>query len=248
MWSHVSTCVAGVIDHWVAIVTGSSVSLFILVKEKWSDKPVRWKTILAIFFAGFLISLFFAWQDQYTSAEWRGGEVSRLNGLIQGRDAEITNLRNELMQKDRPVVLQYATDPEITKMLNRQDQELAKLKNSLPSPKKRALQVSNDLLKFLAERNRAQPQFPMPNTTGTKEEFIKQQNAFEQAYVQWMNETSAQAQTRFAIPVAQVLEDMRTENIDAGSGGNLCTLFNGNTYAIQSCATTIGVLAQKLPR
>jgi len=60
-----------------------------------------------------------------------------------------------------------------------------------------------------------------------------------------MNETADEGRTRFALPLAEVLQDMKSENIDTSRAFG-CEYFNGNTLAIQDCATTIGLLAQKL--
>jgi hypothetical protein len=247
MSDHAWVLVTQIFQHWVALVSGSAVSLFILIKEKATDKPVRWKTIVSIFVAGFFVSLFFAWQDEYTSAEWRGNEVIRLSALTGAEGEQIKLLQTQLSQKDRPVVLQYVTDPAIMRLLNRQEQELAELKTELPSPKKKALQVSNDLLRFLADREKAEPPFPLPTgAMTTPDDFRQQMTIHEQAYLKWMTETATESQTRFAVPLAEVLQDMKAENIDVGRANGLCTFFNGNTFGIQDCATTIGVLAQKL--
>jgi hypothetical protein len=249
MRSHVWTCVAGIYDHWIAIVTGSGVSLYILVKEKYTDKPVRWKTILAIFFAGFLVSLFLAWQDQYTSAEWRGAEISRLNGLIQDQDEEIKNLRNELAQKDRPVVLQYTTDPEVTKLLKRQDAELARLKTQNPSPKKKALQLSNDILKFLAERVKNQPALPAGPTVGSDEESQRRRSeVWERVMGPYTRQVGADFQVYFGARVMAIANDMQAAGLTGFEGlTSACEFSNGNFYVIQECGERIGALSERLP-
>jgi len=98
--------------------------------EAFKNKKIESRVFFAI--GAFFLVLAFdqAWQDQYTSAEWRGGEISRLTASMQSKDAEIAQLRNEVMQKDRPVVLQYTSDPEIAKLMKRQEQEIANMKSS----------------------------------------------------------------------------------------------------------------------
>jgi len=244
MGSHLVIFISEVLTHWLAIAGGSVVSLGLLAWEKWSGTPVKWKTILLIFSLGVAVSLFFAWQDEYTSAEWRGGEVIRLSATNKGDEDQIKVLQGQLAQKDRPITLQYATDPAILKLLNRQTEELAQLKSELPSPKKRALQVSNGLLKLLADRQKAQPGFPFPTESMTQDDVRKQQNTYEQAREQWTNETLSAAQSQFALPVAQVLQDMKDENIDLGKATE-CRYWV-NDFMIQGCAMAIGGLAQKL--
>jgi hypothetical protein len=83
MTSHAWTFALGVFQHWIALVTGSIVSLLILIYEKSKDRPVKWKKILFVFFLGLLVSLFFAWQDEYTSAIWRGQDISNLEKQLE---------------------------------------------------------------------------------------------------------------------------------------------------------------------
>jgi hypothetical protein len=142
--------------------------------------------------------------------------------------------------------VQAAPDPEVQKLLKRQDEELARLKSKMPSPKKRALQLSNDLLRFLDEQMKTQPQLPMPHAGMTMEELTKQRDGYSALYIQWMNQTSSEERNRFALRMAEVFQDMQDEKIDGNATSSMCQFFNGNTFGIQECATSIGVLAQKL--
>ncbi|HKV05107.1 MAG TPA: hypothetical protein VJO53_08380 [Candidatus Acidoferrales bacterium] len=247
MKDHVLVLATEVFHHWIAVVTGSAVSLYILISEKWRDKPVRWKTITGIFFAGLVFSIFFAWQDEYTSAEWREGEIQRLAGLTQAQDTQIKQQQKELQDKERPIILQAQTDPGIRALVERQDVELSKLKSEIPSPRKQALQLSNDILKFLAERERNEPQEQVTTTT-TREEWNNQMQQFEQQYSTWMKETAAESQQRFAVPIAEVLEAARGAGVDASRIQGECEFFNGNKFGLQMCAVNIGTLANKLPQ
>lgn len=51
----------------------------------------------------------------------------------------------------------------------------------------------------------------------TNQEMIQQRDAFSQAYLQWMNETAAQCQSRFALPIAEIIQDMKAENINTAT-------------------------------
>lgn len=212
--------------------------------KEWAER-LRWE-FWAIAAICIFIATFQAWHEEFRQVEILNSTNAQLAGENKNLKQNNDTLTNRIAEKDRPIIVQAAPDPEVQSLLIRQDKELANLKNSLPSPKKRALQVSTDLLKFLAEREKVQPSFPMPHANMTTEEFTQQRDAFTQAYVRWMNETATECQTRFAIPLAQVLEDMKAENINVDNLASMCAFFNGNTFMIQSCATGVGVLAQKL--
>jgi hypothetical protein len=81
--------VSEIFGHWLALVTGSVVSLFILVKEHRNDRSVRWRVIVGIFLVGLAVLVFFAWQDEYLSAGWRGGEILAVEQEL--RDAQLKN-------------------------------------------------------------------------------------------------------------------------------------------------------------
>jgi hypothetical protein len=231
--------------HWEPLVLGGGVGVFIFVYEHRKKEPIPWRLIGYIMAGALLVSCFSAWQDQYTSAEWRGIEISRLNGLMQGKEEQIKNLQNALMLKDRPVILQYATDPEIAKMLERQNKELAKLKDSLPSPKKKALQLSNDMIKFMATTNKNSPSPPIPHNPMTRDQWDAAERQYEQQFEQWARSAIADYQMQFALRIATVSEDFRNAGI-----GDIYTCQNSpvNTLSMERCATIIGALAEKLPR
>jgi len=247
MWNHVLVYFSEIVNHWIAIVTGSAVSLFILIKEHRSQTPVKWKIIVTIFVAGCLLAMFFAWQNEYTSAEWRGGEIERLTAAIQAQQAQIQNLQTLVAQKDRPIILQQQTDPAILKLVERQDAELARLKSEIPSPRKKALQLSNDILKFLGERQKDEPTFQFSPTT-TTDEWNQHMQQERQAYTAWMNQTAAESRERFALRVADVLEDAKENGIDTSRIQGICEFYNGNTFALQTCGVNIGSLARQLPQ
>lgn len=100
MASHLWVFFLEAAGHWIAIVTGSAVSLFILIREKKNKKPIEWRTILVIFAAGLAISLFFSWQDEYTSAKWRGGEIQRLTAVTAAQTIQIGELDHTISDKD----------------------------------------------------------------------------------------------------------------------------------------------------
>lgn len=185
--------------------------MLIAMYEAWKEKKTPKRLFFGAAIACLVVAMFQAWRDEYASAEWRGGEIKKLTGLLEGRDGELSNLRNQLAQKDRPLVLHYSPDPEITKLILHQDQELSKLKGEVPSPKKKALQLSNDLLKFLSDRMKAQPEPQRLHSGMTKEEVLKRQDDFQASFVQWMNDTGSEERNKFALRVAVVLQDMQED-------------------------------------
>jgi len=244
-------CLRGISEHWIGIASGSTVSLGILIYEKWNEKPVRWRIIVGIFFLGLLASLFFAWQDQYTSAEWRGGEIKRLSGEVSAKNEEIKRLNGTISQKDRPIILQTSVDPQLKKLLVQQEVALEKLKNQIPSPKKRALQLSSDILKFLGEREKIQPVFPEPPAVSpgmsmdTYRQLSQQKNAeYDRTCDSWMNTIRADYKSQFSVRIIQTLEDFKNVGLEDPSQG-LCW-WGGNLFAIQACGAKIGLYAEKL--
>jgi hypothetical protein len=234
--------ISSVFDHW--LFTWGGIVLMVIAMIQAAGKSVKTRWFFGAASVCLVIAMFQGWQDQYMSAEWRGGEISRLGGVLQGKDAQIQRLQNQLIAKDRPIILQYAADPAIAKLVARQNKQIDQ--NPLPSPRKRALQVSNDILKFLADRLKEQPSIPLPTQT-TREDAIRRTVQFSQAYDKWMTDTGADYGVRFGVPVAEVVQNMKEAGIDV-SQLNGCTYSSGNTFAIQDCGTQLGVLAEKLAR
>lgn len=256
MTSNALVFVHEILRHWLAIVTGSGVSLFMLVKEKWSGKPIRRKAISAIFLAGLLISIFLAWQDEHTSAEWRGGEIQRLTGLTQQQDNQIEGLSSLLAQKDRPIVLQQ--DPEIKALLKGQQAEIGALRKEVPSPRKTALQLSNDILLFTEAARKNDPaeasfaSRPDWDTGKSQQENERIATQFYQqltrAEIAWMQQTASAYDLKFGTRVADLAQQAKDAGIsDASSVEDMCVGATGNTYVMEKCGARIGALAHRLP-
>jgi septal ring factor EnvC (AmiA/AmiB activator) len=236
-----------VFSKWQGYVTGGGITALLVVGERLAGKTLPKKVFVAIFVLSFLlVSMFVAWREEYTSAEWRGGEVSRLSAVSQAQQNQVQQLQSELAQKERPIILQQQPNPEISKLISLQEQEISKMQDKLPSPKKRAYQVSNEILKFLEERTKAQPK-PTRSEVTTQRDWNKQVNQIESAYETWANETSSQFRLRFTIPIAGVLEDVRQTGREPGGLNALCNAMNGNLFAIRECASGIGNIAPSLP-
>src|SRR5689334_14426796 len=191
--------------------------------------------------AAFAVSCFFAWQDEYTSAEWGGQEIIRLGIRSSDQAMQISQLEGQLAQKDRPILLTQAPDPEIRKLLQRQEVELAKIKTELPSPKKKALQLSKDMLSFASTVLKNQPNPPMPLRSQTQEQYTSQMNQFQQGYLQWMNGIAGEYGRQFAVRVASLEDDIKAAGLDDTIAE--CQFSNGNTFGLQRCAALIGALA-----
>ncbi len=73
------------------------------------------------------------------------GEIVSNSADPGAKDARIVELERELREHERPMIMQIP--PELDRLLQHQDQELSKLRDSQPSPRKKALQLSNDINK-----------------------------------------------------------------------------------------------------
>jgi hypothetical protein len=242
MLSHVFSYIAAIFDHWLA--SWGAVGLLVVAMIEKLHKPISKKWFIWAATSCALIAMFQAWNDEHTRADQLSSDKSALVGANNTLTKENGHLGDLLREKDKPIIVQAAPDPEVDKLLKRQDEELTNLKTQLPSPKKRALQVSTDILKFLGDRVKNQPTF-FPTTGETGEDWRRQNDQFSQDYMKWMNETAAKYQVQFAIPIAEVLQDMKSEGIDI-SGVDICNVSNGNTFAIQKCGVGLGTLAEKL--
>jgi hypothetical protein len=237
---------SNVFSHHLAWIGGILTIIGLIEKVRDASvpipRPVIWWSVGLLLF----VASYEAWMDEHQNAAVLIGEKAILTSVNSQLSTTNTNLIGQLGAKDRPVIIQVPPDPEIEKLLQRQDTELGKLKSQQPSPKKRALQVSHDMLMFLGDRTKSQPTFPIPTSATTREDSRRQDEQFTQLYEKWMRETAAEYQVRFSVPVAQILEDAKAAGIDT-SGLGLCGISNGNTFGIQRCAASVGTLAEKLP-
>ncbi len=250
MPSHIWVFLREVTGHWLSWVTGSAVSLSILIKEKWFRKPVKWKAIIGIFILGLGLSLFFAWQDEYTSAEWRGDEVNRLTGASQTEAQQVQQLQYIIDEKDRPVIIQTQHDPELDAIIKQQNAELAVLRHEVPSPRKQALLLSHEILLFFTERQKAEPIFEPPTVSMTREQWASLEQLNNQNYINWMKETFAGFRERFAVPIAEIMQAGKDAKIDTSSLGlcNAASSGAGSTYEVEECGASLGALAEKFPK
>src|ERR1017187_8346972 len=238
--------IVAVFHYWQSLLTGGAIAIVIMIYERKNNKPLRWDVIAGVMVAALFISCFFAWKDQHGAADSESREISRLAGMQQADATQIGNLQTLLASKDRPVVLQATADPEMTAILKRQDEELTKLKASLPSPKKKALQLSHDILSFVAERSRMRPPAPTVNYGANREEFKRQWDQYAQTLTAQANETAAQYQIRFGSQVSSVLNDLKAANINTAAIDG-CITSSGGDFWMQICGSRIGALADKLP-
>jgi hypothetical protein len=69
-------------DHWIAIVSGGVLSVVVIFVEKKFHRTISWKHVAWVMVTAFVVSCFLTWRDEYTTAERRGNEIGRLNGII----------------------------------------------------------------------------------------------------------------------------------------------------------------------
>lgn len=163
---------------------------------------------------------------------------------------ELERALNRAQQQQRPT---FQRDPEIEKILRHQEEEISQLKSENPSPKKKALELSNDIIKFVADETRSEPIIPI-RRAATGEEFAKQQEEDTAAYQKWGNEINVQFQYLFARRIAYLEDDVRALNLPGPKPGGLpdeafvhCENMNGSLRAIERCGIALGALASKLP-
>jgi hypothetical protein len=241
-----------VVDHWFFWFGGIVLVVFEIAKRiSWlrsrAERLLQPNIFWGIAATCLFISTFQAWIDEDKTLQQDTQTIANLRGILQGKDAFIAELQKSLSEKEKPIVVNYTPDREIGIILERQEKELAELKSEVPSPKKRALQLSNEILAFESERIRNEPVFPPFRANETQEQLEKERNEFTRVSVQWTLETAAQYQLRFAVSVATVIEDMKAASLDTHEI-EMCVTSNGNTFGIQHCGARIGALAEKLPR
>lgn len=246
MWGALLAYVAAVFRHSRAIFTSGGGALVFFFWEHYTGRRIRWKVIAAICSVGCIVAMFLAWNDEHASAEWRGRRIYALTAQVDDRNAQISHLQEQLEAKQQPIVVQAAPDPEVEKLLALQGKELATLKSETGSPRKRALQLSNDILKFIADRMKGEPDVGPP-FGATKEQFLNAMNAEDREYTQWMHQTASEYALRFGVRVDAVIDDMRADGIKTKTIEG-CDSSNGNTFMIQGCGASIGALAEKLPQ
>ena len=76
--------ILGLWSHWAALVTGSAISIVVIIVEKKLRRNIEWKHVIWVMTCAIVVSSFLTWRDEYTSAQWRGTEIARLNGVIEG--------------------------------------------------------------------------------------------------------------------------------------------------------------------
>lgn len=233
------------LHHWLALFAGPVVTVVLLVLDKGLKREIKPKPFVALLLIGIPIAMFLAWRDEYTSAEWRGSDITRLTAQLQDEDARTHALSGQLAAKQQPIVVQAAPDPAVEELLERQDRELRALKSEMPSPRKRALQLSNDILKFMADRRKSEPNLTPPVGL-TKAGYNQALNEINQKYTRWLHQTGAQYDVRFEARLQAVIDDMQAAGIKTDSL-RICVFSNGNTLAMEACGARIGALAEKLP-
>ena len=242
--THLWAFALGIWAHWAPILTGGVFSVIMLI---W-NQPLERKYILWVMAGAILVSSFLAWRDQFASAEWRGAEIGRMSAVIDSQEKQLKSaggqnetLQADLANKDRPINVIVPTNSDIKEILHRQDRELAEMKSQMPTAKKKALQLSNDLLRFLNEREKTRPPYPDTNNNSSWDKWSSLAG-------QWVYETSSQERIRFAVTIAEVIQDMEDKNTGVPQAlRDYCLQFDGIPFHIQRCATDIGLFAQKLP-
>jgi|ERR1700723_651269 len=170
-------------------------------------------------------------------------------------NAEIADLKIKLAAAEKtkkpPVLVQH--DPVIDQILKSQQDQIAQLRTQFPCPKKKALELSNEIIKYATD---AIKDMPLPTMVGatTKEESARRFQHDIAEEERWQNQLNAGFQYQFARRIADLQEDVRALHLPGLMPGGLpdesflhCDNMNGNPTAIEKCGISLGNLANKLP-
>src|ERR1700730_237416 len=230
----------GVWIHWTPILTGGVFSIIMLIL----NKPIRRRHVAWIMLIAMFVSCFWAWRDEYTSAEWRGMEVVRLSAVLANQQSHVNELESALSQKDRPIILQPQTAPEILKLMAQLVTQASQAKSA---PRKRALHLSTDILTFWVERTKSEPPFPAP-LKRAPEELKKLIDEWDQNHRAWSKDTESEYLLRFGPRISSTVEDFRSAGMNVDKSVEPCILGGGVGTSIEYCGSQIGGLAGKLPQ
>jgi hypothetical protein len=228
--------VGGLWAHWASIVFGSVLSLIVIVVEKWALKEVKWKHVSWVMLAAIVVSCFLTWRDEYTSAEWRGGEIIRINAQLDDKNKEVEQLKSR-----PPIVVQSKTDPELIRAMGLIEKHLSQVEDQpVLSLKKRALRLSSDILKFYDERKKGEPKMPFQF-----KDRQEQENWFNST-VYYSTQTQDNYLSIYGGRVREVLDDLKEKGLTDPTLDAM-TQFKVGAALPDEVAVRIAALAQKLP-
>jgi hypothetical protein len=230
--SNVILFISAVVAHWLVTFGGVAMVGFGLwekYKHKETAKWIFWGLAVVLL----VVAFYQAWSDEHHNTEVVIGEKANLSGANYTLAQQNQRLLDLLGAKDRPLVVQLPPDVEVEKLLRQQQRELEQLKQARPSPRKKAVQLSRDIIAFLADKIKNQPHME-PGVDAN-------------VYINWMNGIASDYTNQFALRIASTEEDARNAGVNANNIMT-CNYSNGNTFGVQDCAQKIANLAEQLPQ
>ena len=176
-----------------------------------------------------------------------GTKISSLTAEVSTKDSEIDWLRDH-----QSVVVAPTSDPKIASILQQLQNDDRALKSEPKNIlKKRALQISHDVLTYLAERDQVKPS-DANFDHDSLEQLRQAENNYLQKYNVWWNETRQFYLLNYSLELISVLNEMKAQGIDTKSilsGGNdirsLCQIAV-NELVLSDCGSTVGTLAKQI--
>ncbi len=240
--------------------------MLILLWEKYKEKPIQWKWIGAFFLFCLFVSCFQAWIDEHHNSQILvsqkadlAAEKNALNQKLDIKQAEVDWLRDHR-------VFELPTgkaDPLIGKALDANARAMEQLagreKNRMDTIKKRALEVSSEMLTFLGEEEKKRLTIPVPTFAPASASADERQRLWNEetarmsnAYMQIEGEIQSKAVNGFRPTAMAILEQIRDEGEkQTGIKDEEITLTVrdcqiSHSYTIKECATKLGVIARKM--
>jgi hypothetical protein len=118
-------------------------------------------------------------------------------------------------------------------------------KSRIPSLKKRTLQMSSDILKFIEDERKNEPMLP----TSTRPQDLP-----GPVYMKWAHDAAVDYSARFTVPMTQLLTELEALPIATPvivgthkSSLDFCRTFGWNPPTMEACAVTLAAIGEKLP-
>lgn len=191
-----------------------------------------------------------AWHDEFKRAEAFSSSNSQLTGENNSLRQERDSLTNKLIDKERPTIVQTTPDPQIGELLKRFEEDEKKYR---PSPRKAALKLSTDILKFYQDKLKSEPPIPQEAPGMTQEQLKDAQTKYEL----WGKSVASEYVTRFGSRTRSLIDDMLAANFDP-AGGDVPKMQNDCSHPpengsrlvrmMEYCGSRIGAIAEKLPK
>lgn len=214
------------------LAQGAMATLGIYVSIK-AQPPERHRKLVIAFVLLGLTGIVVNACQQYRNSKSQQFLQAQLDGLrLQGSQIK-GGIENIKTTSERPLQLQLPVE------LEKAFRRLAEVQDrSQVSLKRRAAQLSVNILAFLASRRAVEPQLLL----GSPE----QRDEMLRRYMAFTNETMNQFMTRFQVPCVAVSDELKTKGLDIGNLRYTCE-HPTNPLGIEAIGTALGVLSEHIP-